>query len=78
MHNASERNICIWRQPLTTELCQTNTRKMSLDVKTGIRHACTPVAVSQALRDQARFPRLLVYYLEKEQHDLATSTIRTM
>jgi hypothetical protein len=51
---------------------------MSFNVETGIRHGCTPVTVSQSLRDQARFPRLLVYYIEKNQHDLVRSTIRTI
>ena len=63
-----------------SHLCmpQTNTRRISCSEGTGIRQGCSPVAVSQTLRDEARYPRLLVYYIAKNQHDLAQSTIRTM
>jgi hypothetical protein len=55
---------------------KTNTRRISLAVQTGIRHSVAPVAVSEKLREQARIPRLLVYYIEKKQHALAHSAIK--
>ena len=57
---------------------KTHTRKIVLKEGTGIHHSCSPVAVSQMLRDQARLPRLLAYYIEMEQHDLAQATLRAI
>jgi hypothetical protein len=57
---------------------QTNTRRIKLNVETGIRQKHSPVVVTQALHHQVRIPRLLVYYIEKNQHELAHSAIREM